>query len=194
LSSRNAAILAEVEREIDGYRSRAREGVDPYVGNPCRGYRLGPWSERSEEEWFTRLAIDARLICADCLEPLGDGFYLVGVCRRKYRTDSGRPQCARCRSSHAEDQRDEGYEKTCRCGVSFVIVYHDYRALPVNDPLCSPRCERLAQSENQRDRRAGLHGTRTCEHCGREFVPTRADARYCSTAHQQAAYRASQAS
>lgn len=50
---------------------------------------------------------------------------------------------------------------------------------------CSRECMRDAR--NERRRKPGE--TRTCARCSTEFVPPRADARYCSGACRQAAYR-----
>jgi hypothetical protein len=50
--------------------------------------------------------------------------------------------------------------------------------------FCSERCRRIASRTPRRQ-----HGPAPCESCSAEFVPARADARYCSSACRQRAYR-----
>jgi hypothetical protein len=38
-------------------------------------------------------------------------------------------------------------------------------------------------------KRRSVTAIATCHFCGEAFIPTRSDARYCSNAHRQAAYR-----
>ena len=51
--------------------------------------------------------------------------------------------------------------------------------------LCSEDCQRTARNTRRRVERAG----HTCPSCGNAFTPPRADARYCSPACRQKAYR-----
>ena len=60
--------------------------------------------------------------------------------------------------------------------------------------FCSDACQRRHQSTYQagiaRVRRAEARGvSRPCEECGEHFEPTRADARFCSSACRQKAHR-----
>jgi hypothetical protein len=50
---------------------------------------------------------------------------------------------------------------------------------------CSRRCTERAAIARKRV----THEERTCEGCGRNYVPTRSDARWCSSACRQRAYR-----
>lgn len=50
---------------------------------------------------------------------------------------------------------------------------------------CSTRCLAALRREDRRDKRS----TTTCSTCGETFTPARADARYCSSACRQRAYR-----
>jgi hypothetical protein len=60
---------------------------------------------------------------------------------------------------------------------------------------CSPECSyktRLERRKQLRRLKREARATRervTCKHCGQPFVPKRDDARYCSAACKQAAYR-----
>ena len=70
------------------------------------------------------------------------------------------------------------------------------RVTIVNDPrprrrhvFCSKRCTWRAANRQTKALRAEARQSRTCETCGRPFVPRRADAKRCSPACRQAAYR-----
>ena len=57
--------------------------------------------------------------------------------------------------------------------------------------ICSPECREAIHNERYRQ----LHGkpkTAHCHACGQEFVPKRSDAKFCSVACQQRAYRSKQ--
>jgi predicted nucleic acid-binding Zn ribbon protein len=58
---------------------------------------------------------------------------------------------------------------------------------------CSETCDRKAASEARRKRRAWRRGKKICQTCGERFEPTRTDAKYCSAACRQRAYRVSHA-
>jgi hypothetical protein len=55
----------------------------------------------------------------------------------------------------------------------------------LGDYYCSTECEH----EAWKARRRVEHQPRQCDRCGETFTPTRADARYCTGACRQAAYR-----
>jgi hypothetical protein len=55
--------------------------------------------------------------------------------------------------------------------------------------LCSDRCRDIVRAAAARDRRRDALEERPCEDCGELFEPRRADARYCSAACRQRAYR-----
>lgn len=58
---------------------------------------------------------------------------------------------------------------------------------------CSPECRRVLRAEHARARRAeaaAARPARDCDRCGQSYIPTRTDARYCSTRCRVAAHRA----
>jgi hypothetical protein len=55
--------------------------------------------------------------------------------------------------------------------------------------VCCERCARAARVIAARHQRSDKRGTRTCATCGEVFEPTRSDAKFCSSAHRQQAYR-----
>lgn len=54
--------------------------------------------------------------------------------------------------------------------------------------VCDDRCRHEAQLARQRERRAAERRT-DCAECGETFTPARSDAKYCSGACRQRAYR-----
>ena len=56
-------------------------------------------------------------------------------------------------------------------------------------PHCCLRCQGAANARKRRARRRAVRPARKCETCAMDFVPTRTDARHCSNACRQKAYR-----
>jgi hypothetical protein len=188
LSSRNAALLALVDREFER----------------CKRWGLlessHRWKGKSEAELFTALAKDARLVCVDCAEPLEGAIYLVRD--RDRQTVVGNGRRGRCASCHAERARQADEKRwpivisearRCRCGTEIYCTGDTYDSQSwwwaKASETCSPLCAREQANADARDRRRELRAGRTCAVCGEEFEPTRADARYCSSACRQDAYR-----
>ena len=74
------------------------------------------------------------------------------------------------------------------CGRTIATRY------PALLTYCSERCEMDAKNQRARDKRADeREKVAQCERCGSSFTTTRTDARFCSNAHRQAAYRARKA-
>jgi hypothetical protein len=57
---------------------------------------------------------------------------------------------------------------------------------------CSNQCNKVRRDKTRirGDRKPADHTPKPCQHCGERFVPTRSDARYCSTRCRVAAHRA----
>ena len=55
--------------------------------------------------------------------------------------------------------------------------------------FCCERCTPAARAARARERRRLARSDRSCEWCGETFEPKRADAKFCSGACRQAAYR-----
>jgi hypothetical protein len=68
-------------------------------------------------------------------------------------------------------------------------VIHDTNRKSPLFPICGEEaCRRAAVAASARERRRGRPPSVTCV-CGTKFAPTRTDARYCSSACRQRAYR-----
>lgn len=75
--------------------------------------------------------------------------------------------------------------RTCRtCGRLFYACATRW---------CSDRCENAERTERRREAREQARSRHWCRECGERFTPPRADARYCSPACRQKAYRKRQA-
>jgi hypothetical protein len=175
LSSRNARILAEVERRFEYARHwRSHAG-------------------KTEPEVLTNLAVEAGLICADCHELPRRRVYL------EHRYDGygsvRKVLCGRCGRRRERENAEDTWGSTrfgrpsrCNCGIAVVRIIDTYYKT-IGRGLCSPSCERLARNAELRERRRSSRGERICEDCGGTFTPPRADGRYCSAACRQRAYR-----
>jgi hypothetical protein len=60
--------------------------------------------------------------------------------------------------------------------------------------LCCENCTKVRRDRLKAAIRAEVRGTRVCETCSKTFVPARTDARFCSVACKQRAYRTRQRS
>jgi hypothetical protein len=153
---------------------------------------LGIPLRMSEEEQRTQnlaaFAEQAALWCSYCGEPFTEGQVAHRKRRSEYQGDYTRwaliSVCERCVSgwhpSWLEHRRDP---VPCTGGCGLLVSSWD-RGERITR-TCSPRCSEIAQAARKRVQ----HEPRTCDHCGERFVPRRVDARYCSPAHRQAAYR-----
>jgi hypothetical protein len=98
------------------------------------------------------------------------------------------PVCEQCRS----DWREFRGSRPCEnCGR---LVHNEYNRRSYIRTFCSTMCQSRWSSERQsalaREQRRQARGvTKECASCGEHFEPTRADARYCSTACRMRAHR-----
>ena len=98
-------------------------------------------------------------------------------------------------SQDAPNEPRERFERTCGgCGDPIMVAggYHcvepGLRRSGWHDYVCSNRCHQRARRKiRQKDRLA--FKPKSCDICQRTFKPVRADARYCSSACRQWAYR-----
>jgi hypothetical protein len=68
-------------------------------------------------------------------------------------------------------------------------VHYRYEFISRRLTFCCERCRQRAQQGAMRDARRAARAGRTCDQCGKVFEPTRTDARFCSVACKQKAYR-----
>lgn len=181
--TRNARVLADVtERQV----------------KIAKRWSWGEWKDMSDAEIFTRLAIDARLICASCHAPLEGTVYL-------YRTtwsnnafgDNLRARCAGCWETHRRGkyvhETSTLEPRRCRCGIDVHCTGDTYYSTgwwnSGRARSCSPLCGREQRNDDARARRLSRRTDRKCVVCDETFTPARADGRYCSSACRQDAYR-----
>lgn len=154
---------------------------------------LGPVPE-TEEEWSEKIqwrieseSDDAAQLCANChrdlepSEPIWRGFARGVLCRDctddRIREYGELTPCDGCGRPTAYDTwgRTQFYES----GVGY--VYRTY---------CCTKCRDAVYRRRRRQRAAEQRGTRRCEECDAILDRQRSDARYCSNACRQRAYRA----
>jgi len=92
--------------------------------------------------------------------------------------------CRACAVSSGGEWRKWRSPRTCEgCGRP---VIHDINRRPPEHVICSQRCHRVVRAAVTRVQRK--RQSRRCV-CGIEFKPTRGNARYCTAACKQRAYR-----
>ncbi len=91
------------------------------------------------------------------------------------------PVCAACLTD--DEQAKERRDATCGgCGLPMRFgTFEDHR----RTVSCSARCDQRVARKRKQARRL----SRQCPQCSTPFRPARADARFCSAACKQAAYR-----
>ena len=139
-------------------------------------------------------------VCPRCFAPLTDAVYFISAISSRRE----RPDCADC---FAKD-RDEYYgpyfwrryghdydwvctpetehrQASAGCGRTMVIGYHHAHVR-----ACSVRCDELADLARRRARHAEARAGRRCAECDELIDADRSDAKFCSPACKQKAYRA----
>jgi hypothetical protein len=92
-------------------------------------------------------------------------------------------RCGRCVGDESGKWAESAQPCAGGCGVSVVTLYRSGGFERIR--TCSKRCAKRAEAERRRVK----HEVRRCEVCEEAFTPTRSDARYCSSACRQDAYR-----
>ena len=94
------------------------------------------------------------------------------------------PICERCKGDRTFQYWSD---EPCKgCGRP---VYNEMNRVWRNHTVCCEVCGYKAASAVARQRRTKARGTRACQECGETFKHTRTDARFCSVACKQRAYR-----
>ena len=95
--------------------------------------------------------------------------------------------CGKCKDEWpASHYHDFGDAKPCHnCGRPVRVDYNRNIPLPL---VCSDECRRAVYAKLARERRQNAE--QVCATCGNDFIPKRSDAKYCSVACKQKAYRA----
>jgi endogenous inhibitor of DNA gyrase (YacG/DUF329 family) len=107
---------------------------------------------------------------------LGPGFF--GGHRRTVA-----PVCEQCKSEYTSFW---GARSCDGCGRP---VHNEINGVDRKYTFCSESCQKVAKSKIARDSRSQARAHRDCESCGKLFEPSRDDARFCSVACKQRAYR-----
>ena len=94
------------------------------------------------------------------------------------------PHCEQCSKSHWRS-----FRKAEACEGCGRPVYNEWHSLRPRRSVCSEQCRHKATSAAAKRKRSEARGTRQCQDCGKTFKPTRSDARFCSVACKQRAYR-----
>jgi hypothetical protein len=163
-------------------------------------------------------AAKSATICADCFRPLAPGASVTMVKRRvhiparklPFRTDPAQdrpltvPICLTCwliaMGPHAKFFSGPG-----ECGLRNLVRFRCEgcgRPIRRNSPdhawyqterVCCTDCHRAVVNAQARIRRKVHHDAIICEGCGEAFAPKRSDARTCSDACRQKAFRRARA-
>jgi len=140
--------------------------------------------------------------CQNCRQSVPDGEpiyrFATGwglIWRDRWENQTTGSLCAKCASSVEEQSRQQQHwrpaEPCCHCGRP--VILNGRRKKPIH-VVCSVKCRHAAYAAAARNRaraRQRSPGERSCANaaCGEGFVPKRSDARYCSPACKQSAYR-----
>jgi hypothetical protein len=121
--------------------------------------------------------------CAHCGQRLAAGAPVWLGPVSHHRATSEAPLCARCNGS-PRVYYSSLPEYCAACGRA---VYRRARRRRARVVVCCYKCRWSWQRQDQRRRQETRR--RPCPVCGRDFVPPRSDARTCSPACRQKAYR-----
>ena len=120
-----------------------------------------------------------RPLCGDCL-------VLDRAARQSGSSDrSGYVSAAGMTQGRDDPADDDPVPDSEPCVVCGRPMAFDCWVAPWVNKLCSLACQR----ERRNARRRVVHQPRLCDGCGESFTPTRSDARFCSNACRQRAYR-----
>lgn len=169
----NNAWIDVAQRVIEANASRTLTGVDQWV---ARSRALGDVCARCGRELADGEEVYADDVPTSAMTIYGD--------RIKWRA----LVCSSCCGGvddHSWMWPWAQYCPTCR------RVVH-YKTKHSRIGVCSDRCARPVEAKRKRQLRADARRWRSstnCDECGERFVPSRTDARYCSGACRQKAYR-----
>src|SRR4051812_4915357 len=126
--------------------------------------------------------------CFKCDVPLTETVVLRRLSSDEFRGWRTMPHCEACLPNLARDTRYEP-SKPCDGGCGRMVIRKRAGYLRQH-VYCSERCNTAIYGREAKERRAEARGyERSCEICGKAFIPTRSDARTCSSACRQKAYR-----
>jgi hypothetical protein len=151
-------------------------------------------TERRERLRLERRAMETAEVCGKCGRELGAGdpIWRVMLSHRCWTGTSHClvPVCESCGKSHDQDPR-YGFMPRQLCEYCGRVVVN--RATPrqwqSEHVFCCERCKRRYFTKRAKEQRARARQDLRCEVCGEPFEAARSDAKYCSNACRQRAYR-----
>ncbi len=158
-----------------------------------------PEEEEEEAEAKARLARKTAEVCGQCYRPLGpaetvyvDSDVYVGIARLvgrpRYERTSKCEECAPAYMREPDAWRPRFRKSPCNWCERSVVYKASSRDYYGRHVFCCERCQwsHYNGARNQRNARAR---EKVCEVCGEPFTASRRDARTCSPACKQRAYR-----
>jgi hypothetical protein len=118
--------------------------------------------------------------CATCKRPFVEGEVVYR--RKAYPRMVMQSYCRDCNYPPSLDKA--ATPRPCEGGCGVLVSGWYGASGPVAPRVCSERCSRLARNARRRRSTTAICGT-----CSNEFQQRRSDARYCSNACRQEAYR-----
>lgn len=191
--SRNAVLMAEIDAELQASRDadrrmspETRERLNAIAG----ALNGGPVTEGEREARHREnLHRQMSFCCEQCERAFDSGDVIYR--KRSPSGDDGpwvtggwmlESYCDDCVSKwHPSWRKARRDPSPCRGGCGALVSFWNWE----NITTCSERCSRLVQLERKRVH----HDQRLCDVCLELFTPKRSDARYCSSACRQDAYR-----
>ena len=207
-----SSVTEVVTKERPSHIGDGREDVthdDPLMSMARAWFERERELERTSPAYRRILAARATgETCAECGEAFEAGqlTWHVGLPTGLTNLVDGRPifsdvlVCTDCvvipswwvNNSSAAEYRDEWFPPTFALTCPICGRCIRYRDARYRLGVCSARCARAADAARKRDERAVAQLYRdytSCEACGGCFKPRRSDAKFCSSACRQKAYR-----
>jgi hypothetical protein len=161
---------------IPSVTQKAEDAADRI--NALLGRAREPDAEREKRMWRWR-ASRACSHCVVCEKPFEPGELVY----REQRWNSLTTVCHGCRSKYREFHLPAPCEN-CYRPVRNILNNRSHTRI-----FCCHDCQVKARSRLMHERKIAERGTRECLTCSETFEPARADARFCSPACRQLAYR-----
>ncbi len=194
-------LLAAGRREAAADLAKAKDAVGGAADFCALLVELGKYDVPEEEEAWAkaRLARKTAEVCGQCYRPLGpaetvyvDSDVYVGIARLvgrpRYERTSKCEECAPAYMREPDAWRPRFRKSPCNWCERSVVYKASSRDYYDRHVFCCARCQwtRYNGARNERNARAR---EKVCEVCERPFTAARRDAKTCSPACKQKAYR-----
>jgi hypothetical protein len=190
--SRNKAILAEWEAEQARHAEYESRNPEAAAHLNALAVALNGGQEATEDERragsLAHHAEHCAYWCSRCRSEFSEGDVVYrrraqgepSVWGSSWRLEAICDQCVR-KDMHPTWREHRREPVPCAGGCGVLVSHWYYEEITT----CSRRCSERVAAERRRVKREA----RQCEVCDEEFTPARSDARYCSNACRQDAYR-----